>query len=476
MVESTFKIDYSLPSQLPTKQHKLYDNENKYELLVVGTGLTECTASSILTVKGVNILQIDDNDFYGRSFAAMNLKKIIEQSGGACHKELEPFKDSNTWHVNAFPKALLRMGLEVDLINKLGMNEYYDLKPLRGYFTDSKLKVTSLPITLTQALKTGIIGWRNTLSFPRFINNIMKFDINDPKTHFFKFNQTTKDVLYDNGFSSEEQIQAACFVFALHTDESHLFKPALETMVNIQRYVKSANLMNRDLQDTISPFIYIDYGAGDLCGGYARKAGVYGGHYRLMSPLKEILYDENSCVRGAIFVEPETKKDYTVECNAIVVDPEMMPEKCIKTGDIISAIVITKQPIPSTEGKSCQIVVPPKTSEGKMNATYLCMLSQENKVCPKGFYVTSISTTKDFKDDLTHQKDLKYALKLFEGIEILHKLIMTKDILTPKPGYEETGLFITHGIYPTTHFQKEINDAFEVSTKVLNYFRAKGVQ
>ena len=76
--------------------------------------------------------------------------------------------------------------------------------------------------------------------------------------------------------------------------------------------------------------------------GYARKAGVYGGHYRLMSPLKEILYDENSCVRGAIFVEPETKKDYTVECNAIVVDPEMMPEKCIKTGDIISAIVITK--------------------------------------------------------------------------------------------------------------------------------------
>ena len=85
----------------------------------------------------------------------MNLKKIIEQSGGACHKELEPFKDSNTWHVNAFPKALLRMGLEVDLINKLGMNEYYDLKPLRGYFTDSKLKVTSLPITLTQALKTG---------------------------------------------------------------------------------------------------------------------------------------------------------------------------------------------------------------------------------------------------------------------------------------------------------------------------------
>jgi len=37
----------------------------EYDVIVVGTGLTECILSGVLSVKGKKVLHIDRNDHYG---------------------------------------------------------------------------------------------------------------------------------------------------------------------------------------------------------------------------------------------------------------------------------------------------------------------------------------------------------------------------------------------------------------------------
>ena len=39
----------------------------EYDVIVLGTGLTECILSGVLSVKGKKVLHIDRNDHYGGS-------------------------------------------------------------------------------------------------------------------------------------------------------------------------------------------------------------------------------------------------------------------------------------------------------------------------------------------------------------------------------------------------------------------------
>lgn len=46
------------------------------QVIVLGTGLTECILSGLLSVEGKKVLHIDRNDYYGGESASLNLTQV----------------------------------------------------------------------------------------------------------------------------------------------------------------------------------------------------------------------------------------------------------------------------------------------------------------------------------------------------------------------------------------------------------------
>lgn len=50
--------------------------DEQYDIIVLGTGLTECILSGIFSVEGKKVLHMDRNDYYGGESASLNLKQV----------------------------------------------------------------------------------------------------------------------------------------------------------------------------------------------------------------------------------------------------------------------------------------------------------------------------------------------------------------------------------------------------------------
>ena len=51
-----------------------------YDVIVLGTGLTECILSGLLSVDGKKVLHMDRNDYYGGESASLNLTQVTFDS------------------------------------------------------------------------------------------------------------------------------------------------------------------------------------------------------------------------------------------------------------------------------------------------------------------------------------------------------------------------------------------------------------
>ena len=49
---------------------------NLLQVIVLGTGLTECILSGLLSVEGKKVLHMDRNDYYGGDSASLNLTQV----------------------------------------------------------------------------------------------------------------------------------------------------------------------------------------------------------------------------------------------------------------------------------------------------------------------------------------------------------------------------------------------------------------
>ena len=48
------------------------------QVIVLGTGLTECILSGLLSVEGKKVLHMDRNDYYGGDSASLNLTQVCK--------------------------------------------------------------------------------------------------------------------------------------------------------------------------------------------------------------------------------------------------------------------------------------------------------------------------------------------------------------------------------------------------------------
>ena len=51
--------------------------DQEYDFVILGTGLTECILSGILSMENNKVLHLDQNPYYGGECASLNLNQVM---------------------------------------------------------------------------------------------------------------------------------------------------------------------------------------------------------------------------------------------------------------------------------------------------------------------------------------------------------------------------------------------------------------
>lgn len=205
-----------------------------------------------------------------------------------------------------------------------------------------------------------------------------------------------------------------------------------------------------------SPYLYPQYGLGDLPQGFSRLGAVYGSVTIPNRRVDRIIYDEKGRVCG---VESQGE---VVKCQNVIAHPLYVPsEKVQPAGKVVRAICILDHPIPNTDNAdSCQIIIPQK-QVGRRSDIYVLCVSSANMVTPKGKYIAMVSTTVETNNP---NMELEPGLKLLGPI--LKQFVSVSDMWVPVNDWQREHVFISKSYDATSHFETVCDDILRIYKQI----------
>ena len=99
-----------------TEYKPLADGE--YDVIVLGTGTTECVLSGLFAVGKKRVLVVDRNNFYGAESASLNLTNLFQKFRGAepTEAQFNELGSNRDFNVDLIPKFLLSCGNLVKIL------------------------------------------------------------------------------------------------------------------------------------------------------------------------------------------------------------------------------------------------------------------------------------------------------------------------------------------------------------------------
>ncbi|KAL2021955.1 hypothetical protein VTK56DRAFT_6374 [Thermocarpiscus australiensis] len=435
----------------------------EYDVIVLGTGLTECILSGVLSVKGKKVLHIDRNDHYGGEAASVNLEALFKKYGNYA-QGTEPWKNYgrlNDWNIDLVPKFLMSSGELTNILVSTDVTRYLEFKQVAGSYVQQgagpKATVARVPSDAVEALKSPLMGIFEKRRMKAFIEWVGQFDIKDPATHKgLDMSTCTMREVYDKFGLEASTRDFAGHAMALYHDDTYLDVRggAPEAIERLRLYGNSVARYGK------SPYIYPLYGLGELPQGFARLSAIYGGTYMLNTSVDEVVYEGEKAVgikatmRG---IEPEMK--FETKAKMIIADPSYFPSKVKVVGHVLRAICILKHPLPNTnDSDSCQLIIP-QSQVGRRHDIYIACVSAAHNVCPKGYWIAIVSTIAE--------TSANHHLELAPGFERLGK-IEEQFMGPPIPLYEplEDGtkdhIYISKSYDASSHFESTTDDVKDI--------------
>ncbi|XP_011941112.1 PREDICTED: rab GDP dissociation inhibitor beta isoform X2 [Cercocebus atys] len=369
----------------------------EYDVIVLGTGLTECILSGIMSVNGKKVLHMDRNPYYGGESASITPLEDLYKRFKIPGSPPESMGRGRDWNVDLIPKFLMANGQLVKMLLYTEVTRYLDFKVTEGSFVYKGGKIYKVPSTEAEALASSLMGLFEKRRFRKFLVYVANFDEKDPRTfEGIDPKKTTMREVYKKFDLGQDVIDFTGHALALYrTDE---------------------------------------------------LSAIYGGTYMLNKPIEEIIV-QNGKVIG---VKSEGE---IARCKQLICDPSYVKDRVEKVGQVIRVICILSHPIKNTnDANSCQIIIP-QNQVNRKSDIYVCMISFAHNVAAQGKYIAIVSTTVETKEP---EKEIRPALELLEPIE--QKFVSISDLLVPKDLGMESQIFISRTYDATTHFETTCDD------------------
>ncbi|KAM9824133.1 rab GDP dissociation inhibitor beta [Neosynchiropus ocellatus] len=427
--------------------------EEEYDVIVLGTGLTECILSGIMSVKGKKVLHMDRNSYYGAESASITPLNDLYKHFKLPGEPPESMGRARDWNVDLIPKFLMANGQLVRMLLITQVTRYLEFKVVEGSYVYKGGKIYKVPSTETEALASSLMGMFEKRRFRKLLCFVAGFDENNPKTmEGVDPHKTTMRAIFEKFNLGQEVIDFTGHSLALYRTDEYLDQPCIQTINRIKLYSESLARYGK------SPYLYPLYGLGELPQGFARLSAIYGGTYMLNKPIDEIVM-ENGKVVGV------KSQGETARCKQLICDPSYFRDRAKKVGQVVRVICILNHPICNTSDvKSCQIIIP-QNQVNRKHDIYVCMISDAHNVAAKDKYIAIVSTTVETNDP---ESEVKPALALLQPIE--QKFVSISDLYAPTDMGKDSQVFISRSYDATTHFETTCDDIKDI------YQRMTGVE
>jgi Rab GDP dissociation inhibitor len=416
--------------------------DEEYDVIVLGTGLTECVISGLLSVDGKKVLHMDRNDYYGGATASLNLTQVFKKFRGVedTPQALGPSRDYN---IDLIPKFIMASGTLVNVLLHTGVTRYLEFKSVDGSYVYRGGKISKVPATDVEAVRSNLMGMFEKRRCKKFFEFVQDWDEADPSTgKGFDLGRDTMRAVYDKFGLEKDTMDFLGHACALHRDDTYLDRPAIETVRRIRLYAESLARYSK------SPYIYPLYGLGDVPQGFARLSAIYGGTYMLNKPIDEIVYDD-----AGRFVGVKSEGE-TVRAKMVVGDPSYFPDKCRKTGQVVRSICVMGHPVPNTDDSASTQIIIPQNQIGRGADVYVSCTSFAHNVAPAGRYLAMVSTT----------------VELSAGIALLgpvdERFDAVSDLHEPLADGTADSVFISKSYDATSHFETTCADVLDLYRRI----------
>jgi len=432
--------------------------DEEYDVIVLGTGLTECILSGLLSVEGKKVLHMDRNDYYGGDSASLNLTQLYRQFRPDQSPPAELGRDRD-YAIDLVPKFIIASGELTKILVHTEVTRYLEFKQIAGSFVYRDGKISKVPSTEMEAVRSPLMGLFEKRRAKKFFEFLQNWKDDDPTTHQgLDLDRDSMKTIYEK-FGLETGTQDFIgHAMALYLDDDYITKPARPTYDRIILYTTSMNRYGK------SPYIYPLYGLGELPQSFARLSAIYGGTYMLDKPIDELVTDANGNFVGV------RSGSETVKAKQVIGDPSYFGAgkevtdgkmRVVEEGKVIRAICILKHPIPQTENAdSCQIIIP-QNQVNRRNDIYVAMVSSTHNVCAKDIHVAIVST---IVETSTPELEIQTGLNLLGPIH--EKFVSITPIYTPTSTGESDNIFITRSYDATSHFETVVEDVHDVFRRV----------
>ncbi|RPD82065.1 rab GDP-dissociation inhibitor [Lentinus tigrinus ALCF2SS1-7] len=428
--------------------------DEEYDVVVLGTGLTECILSGLLSVEGKKVLHMDRNDYYGGDSASLNLTQLYRKfrPDQAVPQDLGRDRD---YAVDLIPKFIIASGELTRILVHTDVTRYLEFKQIAGSFVYRDGKISKVPSTEMEAVKSPLMGLFEKRRAKKFFEFLQNWKDEDPATHQgIDLDKDTMAQVYEK-FGLEPGTQDFIgHAMALYLDDDYKKGIARPTYERIVLYTSSMARYGK------SPYIYPLYGLGELPQAFARLSAIYGGTYMLDKPIDEIVTDADGKFVGV------RSGNETVKAKQVVGDPSYFGAgksaeggkvRVVEEGKVVRAICFLKHPIPGTDDADSAQIIIPQNQVGRRNDIYIACVSSTHNVCAKDVYVAIVSTI--VETDRPEQ-ELAPGLQLLGPIH--DKFVSVSSLYTPTSGGEADNIFITRSYDATSHFETVVEDVQNV--------------
>ncbi|XP_015258114.1 PREDICTED: rab GDP dissociation inhibitor beta-like [Cyprinodon variegatus] len=420
----------------------------EYDIIVLGTGIKECVLSGLMSLSGKKVLHIDKNSCHGGESASISpLEELYRR-----FKVPGPPKSmrrGKEWNVDLIPKFFLATGPLVKILVHTEVTRYLDFKVVEGSYLFKAGKLYKVPATEEDAQSSDLMGMFDKRRFKKLLHFVQNFDIRNPRTHQdVDPEKTTTRELFSRFDLGQDVIEFTGHAIALHSSDSYLDRPCLETINRIRLYCESLSRHNT------SPYLFPLYGLGELPQGYARLSAEYGGTFLLNKPVDEIIMDN-----GKVKAVKSDGKLFL--CKQLICDPSYVPNRVRKVGRVIRVICLLNHPVKNThDASSCQIIIP-QAQLNRKSDIYICVVSYSHSLASDGMYIATVSTAVETNNP---EKEVEPALELLEPI--MQKFVSTTNLLVPNEDGRKSQIFVSRSYDATNHFDSECEDIKDMYRRI----------
>lgn len=160
--------------------------DEHYDAIILGTGITECVLSALLSVDGKKVLHMDRNQYYGGEGASLSLSQLYEKFRPGTAPPTDIGRDRD-YAVDLIPKFMMANGELTKMLVHTDVTRYLEFKQIAASYVFRDGRIAKVPATEMEAVRSPLMGLFEKRRAKKFFEFIQNWRDDDPTTHQSKF-------------------------------------------------------------------------------------------------------------------------------------------------------------------------------------------------------------------------------------------------------------------------------------------------